>query len=64
MMKLRVLHIYWIDKKNSNITKNNDGYHNKSIQTINQLVQWLKDYLPSIYLAANDLYYDHNTITI
>jgi hypothetical protein len=46
MMKLRVLHIYGIDKE------------------INQLVQWLKDHLPSTYLVVNDSQYGHNTIII
>ncbi len=53
-----------IDKMYSNLTENNDEYHYKEIQTRNQLVQWLKDHLPSIYLVVNNSQYGHNTITI
>jgi len=63
MINLRTLDIYWNyekDFEHSQQRDNNDEYRNKTIQVLVQLVQWLKDHLPSTCLVVNDSYYNHD----
>ncbi|CAF4619327.1 unnamed protein product [Rotaria sp. Silwood2] len=63
LIHLRILHICWNDENNSEqfqLTENNGKCSGKRTQILDELVQWLKDRLPSTYLINNDPYYDHD----
>jgi hypothetical protein len=69
MMKLRALYVYYDDGMNWENLKMKtaaqyDECQKKARQMINQLVQWLKDHLPSTYLVVNDSHYGSNVILI
>ncbi|CAF1267520.1 unnamed protein product [Rotaria sordida] len=63
MINLRALNIYWNDDKvfqHSQQTNNNDRNQNEKKQVLDELVQWLKDELPSTYLISADPHYTHD----
>jgi hypothetical protein len=63
MINLRALNIYWNDDnvfQHSEQINNNDGNQNTKKQVLDELVQWLKDELPSTYLISADPHYTHD----
>ncbi|CAF3290060.1 unnamed protein product [Rotaria socialis] len=66
MINLRILYIYQSDEMYSNatfLTRNNDETFPEQDQVNNnELIQWLRDHLPSTCLVIKDLYYVHNII--
>ncbi|CAF4967113.1 unnamed protein product, partial [Rotaria sp. Silwood1] len=69
MIKLRVLYICYDDGMNWENLKMKtaaqyDECYKTARQMIDQLVQWLKDHLPSTYLVINDPHYSSNVISI
>jgi len=69
MMKLRALNIRCDDGMNWENLKMKtaaeyDECHKKARLMMDQLVQWLKDHLPSTYMIVNDPYYGSNVISI
>ena len=69
MINLRALNVKYDDGINWENLKMKtaahvDECHKKARQMIDQLVQWLKDHLPSTYLVVNDPHYGSNVISI
>ncbi|CAF3806066.1 unnamed protein product [Rotaria sp. Silwood1] len=69
MIKLRVLYICYDDGMNwenlkMKTAEQYDECYKTARQMIDQLVQWLKDHLPSTYLVINDPHYSSNVISI